>query len=230
MYSLELVLWPQWKKCFTCLPTLVFGSSLALHWCAQLCPSREEWTSRLFSGWQPSRLLLQCCVLLMWRIPLNYIIVLFSMLCTNTGAGSLFKSHLIQWSIWGFWWVVFLFNAEIFSGLHCCHSMCFCGLQIRACCAFHQSGLFYQSVSGCCVNMHVVKAMTVIHYTQSGMGEYTDFFAKVLFGSGGTLWGNLRNDAKNGCSYSSVNYILIHGCNLQSKIHHWLHMSDSCGS
>lgn len=61
--------------------------------------------------------------------------------------------------------------------------------------------------------MHVVQAMAVIHYTQSRTDEYIDFFAKVLFGCGGTLQGNLGNDAETGHSYSSI-------CQLRSYI--WL--------
>lgn len=55
--------------------------------------------------------------------------------------------------------------------------------------------------------------MAVIHYTQSRTDEYIDFFAKVLFGCGGTLQGNLGNDAETGHSYSSI-------CQLRSYI--WL--------
>lgn len=117
----------------------------------------------------------------------------------------------------------------ISSILQCCYSMWFCGLQREL-----AMPLVIRCVSPECPggeSWHGVQAMAVVHYTLSGKGECNNFFAEVLFGSGGTLQGNHRNGEKMvAVTLPSVSYILTYGSNLQSKIRHRLHMPDACGS
>lgn len=80
-------------------------------------------------------------------------------------------------------------------------------------------------------SLRVVQAMAVVHYAPSGKGECNNFFAEVLFGGGGTRQGNLRNGEEMvAVTLPSASDVFTYGSNLQSKIHHRLHMSDACRS
>lgn len=121
----------------------------------------------------------------------------------------------------------FFFNAQILNSLHCCHSICFCGLQIQVCCAFYQQvhfpRVYLGAVSPCMLSSPSL-------YSVWNGGIYRFFCRSSVF-RGRTLQGNLRNDAKMvAVTRPSVSYVLTYGCNLQSKTHRWLHLPGSHGS